>query len=109
MNPHAIDSAGAQKAAGSQLDQAVRLPLALRSRMANIAYTAQVQMAYACAANARSCAERSIADIEACWPATPLREMVLSAYRSQARSAEAMAAKVLRDARRVCGLAYALV
>jgi hypothetical protein len=88
-------------------DETLRLPLALSARMANIVYTAQVQMSYACAANARKSAERSIASIEATWPASPVRELLLNTYRAQAQSAELLEHELLAGARRRCGLAYA--
>ncbi len=89
------------------VDDTVRLPLALGARVANILYTTQFQMAYACAINARKSAERAIASIEASWPASPIRELTLDIYRAQARSADAMAHEVLAGARRNCGLAFA--
>jgi len=86
---------------------ALQAPLALSARVANIVYTAQVQVAYACANQARQSAERSIASIEANWPSSPLREWLLNIYRTQARSAEAMGQELLASARRRCGLAFA--
>jgi hypothetical protein len=84
-----------------------RLPLALSARVTNIVYTAQVQVAYACASQARQSAERAIASIEASLPASPLREMLLNLYRAQKDSADAMAQQLLENARQRCGLAYA--
>jgi hypothetical protein len=84
-----------------------RAPAALGARVANIVYTAQVQMAYACANQARQSAERSIESIETSWPASPLREMLLNVYRAQARSADSIAQELLAGARRRCGLAFA--
>jgi hypothetical protein len=92
---------------GASLDETVRLPLAMSARMANILFTAQVQMSYACAVNARQSAERSLASIEATWPDSPVRELLRNAYRAQARSAEVLAQDLLASARRRCGLAYA--
>jgi hypothetical protein len=89
------------------LDDTVRRPLAMSSRMANILFTAQVQMSYACAVNARDSAQRSVANIEATWPASPVRDLMLNAYRAQAQSAEVLAAELLAGARRRCGLAFA--
>lgn len=89
------------------LSPATQAPVALGARVANIFYTAQVQLAYACASQARQSAERSIASIEASWPASPLRELLLNVYRAQARSAESMGQQLLAGARRRCGLAYA--
>jgi len=83
------------------------LPLALSARVTNIVYTAQVQVGYACASQARQSAERAIASIEASLPDSPLREMLLNLYRAQKSSAEAMAQQLLENARRRCGLAFA--
>ncbi len=83
------------------------LPVALGRRVANIALTAQVQFAYACAQDAQSRARRAATTIERNWPDTPLRTLVLDAYRAQASTAAGMARKVLENARRRCGLAYA--
>jgi hypothetical protein len=85
------------------------LPLALSARVANIVYTAQVQMAYACADDARQSAERSIANIEGSWMAPPVRQLLLNVYRSQADAAAHLAEQVLANARQRCGLAYAPV
>lgn len=87
-------------------DQALRLPLALGSRVANIVATAQVQWGYACASRLREGAERSIEQIRASWPASPVRDLVEAVYRAQARSAQAAAEDLLSRARRSCGLAY---
>ena len=83
------------------------LPLALGSRVANIVLNAQVQAAYACAVAARARAQSAGACIERSWPDTPVRRLVLDIYRAQEQSADAIAQKVLEDARRRCGLAFA--
>ena len=75
----------------------IALPYQLASRIVNVALTAQVQMAYACAIAASENAEHAAACIERAWPDTPLRSMVV----------EAAAGQVLARARRRCGLAFA--
>lgn len=84
-----------------------RPPVALGQRVANIALTAHVQFAYACAHDAQARALRAAETIERSWPDTPLRALVLEAYRAQADTAAGMARKVLENARQRCGLAYA--
>ena len=84
-----------------------QLPVSLGQRVANIALTAHVQFAYACAQDAQARALRAVTTIERSWPDTPLRTLVLDAYRAQANTAAGMARKVLENARRRCGLAYA--
>jgi hypothetical protein len=91
------------------LDATVRLPVALGSRLANIVYTAQVQLAYGCADDARHSAERSIARLESSWLAAPVRDLLVEVYRSQADAAARMADQVLANARKRCGLAFAPV
>jgi len=83
------------------------LGLELGKRVTNIVLTAQVQMAYACAVDARDRALRACEGIEKSWPATPVRELVLDGYRAQAQSAAGMAREVLAGAQRRCGLAFA--
>ena len=73
----------------------------------NVALTAQVQMAHSYAIAASENAERAADCIEQTWPDTPLRSMVVEAYRAQARERLQAAADVLARARRRCGLAYA--
>ena len=116
MNPHPMEVSSEPAPAlahidhidhSDRIDDTVRLPLALSARMANIMFTAQVQVAYAYANDARQSAERAITNLEGSWPATPVRELLLNAYRAQAQSAEAMARNLLAGARRRCGLAYA--
>lgn len=77
------------------------------ARMANVALTAQVQIAYACAGAAATQADRAAACIERSWPDTPLRAMVVEAYRGQARRGRETQQLVLKQARSRCGLAYA--
>ena len=81
--------------------------LGLGKRVANIVLTAQVQLAYACAVDARDRALRACDRIENSWPATPVRELVLDGYRAQAQSAARMARDVLTGAQGRCGLAFA--
>jgi len=83
------------------------LPHALGSRVTNIVLNAQVQVAYACAVDARNRAQRAGACIEQSWPDTPVRRLVLDVYRAQAQSADVVAGAVLQGARRRCGLAFA--
>jgi len=83
------------------------LGLELGKRVANIVLTAQVQLAYACAVDARDRALRACEDIEKSWPATPVRALVLDGYRAQAQSAARIAREVLAGAQRRCGLAFA--
>ncbi len=83
------------------------LGLGLGKRVANIVLTAQVQLAYACAMDARDRALRACEGIEKSWPASPVRALVLDGYRAQARSAARMARDVLAGAQRRCGLAFA--
>lgn len=83
------------------------LGLGLGKRVANIVLTAQVQLAYACAVDARERALRTCEGIEKSWPATPVRALVLEGYRAQAQSAARMAREVLAGAQRRCGLAFA--
>jgi hypothetical protein len=77
------------------------------ARMTNVALTAQVQIAYACATAAVKQAERAAACIERSWPDTPLRTIVVGAYRSQACQSRNAQQAILRQARRRCGLAFA--
>jgi len=83
------------------------LPYRLAARIANVAMTAQVQVAYALASAGSESAERAAACIEQTWPDTPLRSLVVQAYRAQARYREQAARDVLARARERCGLAYA--
>ena len=85
----------------------IALPYQLASRIVNVALTAQVQMAHACAIAASENAERAADCIEQTWPETPLRSMVVVAYRAQARERLQAAGQVLARARRRCGLAFA--
>lgn len=77
------------------------------ARIANVAWTAQVQIAHACAVAASENAERAAACVERAWPDTPLRSLVVQAYRVQACERRNAAREVLARARRRCGLAYA--
>ncbi len=86
---------------------AVALPCNLAARIVNVALTAQVQMAYACATTAGENAERAASCIEQAWPDTPMRSVVVEAYRAQARQHEKAARDVLARARQRCGLAFA--
>jgi len=83
------------------------LPYRLAARLANVAMTAQVQIAYAVATAGSDSAQRAAARIEQTWPDTPLRSLVMQAYRAQARHREQAARDVLARARECCGLAYA--
>jgi len=87
----------------------VPMALALRARVANLALTAQVQMAYACTQQAHESTCQSIARIEQTWPDTPLRKLVLQVYRAQADCTRMMECDILASARRNCGLAFARV
>lgn len=95
------------RAAAAPWTLGANLPLALGARMANIAYTGQVQFAFACATRTRESARRAIEHIESGWPSSPLRELTLDAYRRQMTSAERLQEEVLARARRSCGLAFA--
>jgi hypothetical protein len=77
------------------------------ARMTNVALTAQVQIAYAYASVASENAERAAVCIEQAWPDTPLRSLVVQAYRDRALERKGAARDVLARARRWCGLAYA--
>jgi hypothetical protein len=77
------------------------------ARMTNVALTAQVQIAYACAMAASENAERAAVCIEQAWPDTPLRSLVVRAYRDRALERTGQGREVLARARRWCGLAYA--
>jgi hypothetical protein len=101
--------AGAVPAPVAPWTLGANLPLALGARFANIAYTGQVQFAYACASRTRESAQRAIERIERCWPNSPLRELTLDVYRGQVASAEHLQEQVLAQARRNCGLAFASV
>jgi hypothetical protein len=92
---------------GAALSGALTVPVALGARVANLVMQAQVQFAYACAEDARERAQRSAALIEASWPNSPMREVLLGIYRAQADSAATAAGEVLANARRRCGLAFA--
>ena len=111
MQPHSMVSVPKRVSpgafAGANLGQSVRMPLAVGARVANIVYTSQFQLAYACASNAQQNARRSIDRIRASWPASPLRDVLLNIYEAQERSADAMAHELLAGARRNCGLAFA--
>lgn len=85
----------------------LHLGLELGKRVANIVLTAQVQLAYACAVDARERALRTCQGIEKSWPDTPVRALVLEGYRAQAQSAARLARDVLAGAQRRCGLAFA--
>jgi hypothetical protein len=91
------------------LDETLSVPLALGARVANIFYTSQVQLAYACAERLRESAERSMQTIDDTWPSSPVREWTLEMVRAQAQSAERLAQELLAGARRNCGLAFAPV
>jgi hypothetical protein len=82
---------------------------AVAARMANVALTAQVQFAYACATAAGDHAARAADYIETSWPDTPLRSLVVATYRAQLQQSRAVARGILRNARERCGLAYARV
>ena len=77
------------------------------SRMANMVLTAQVQVAYECAHCAHDSAQRAATHVIETWPDTPLRTIVLGAYKAQTDAAEAAMHDVLERARRTCGLAFA--
>ena len=93
--------------AGHEAPDAFAAPLGLGKRVANIAMTAQIQLAYACALDAQGRAQRAIERIEKTWPATPVRALVLNAYRAQEQASARLAKDVLAGARRRCGLAFA--
>jgi hypothetical protein len=93
--------------AGRRRPYPVALPYHLAARIVNVALTAQVQIAHACAIAASENAERAATCIEQTWPDTPLRSMVVEAYRAQARERLQAAGDVLARARRRCGLAFA--
>jgi hypothetical protein len=80
---------------------------AFASRMANVALTAQVQFSYACAVAAGAHAERTAVYIENSWPDTPLRTLVVAAYRAQLKQSQLAASGILQKARERCGLAFA--
>lgn len=86
---------------------AVASPYHLVARIVNMALTAQIQVAHGCAIAASENAEHTAACIERAWPDTPLRSMVVQAYRAQARERLQAAGDVLARARRRCGLAFA--
>jgi hypothetical protein len=85
----------------------IPLPYPFAARIANVAMTAQVQIAYAVAIAAGENAERAAECIERAWPDTPMRSLVVEAYRAQARYRQQAARDVLARARQRCGLAYA--
>ena len=85
----------------------ITLPYQLAARVANVAMTAQVQIAYAVAIAASESAERAAACIERAWPDTPVRSLVVQAYRAQVRYRQDAARDVLARARQRCGLAFA--
>jgi len=87
----------------------IALSYRLAARIANVALTAQVQIAHACAVAAGENAERAAECIEKAWPDTPLRALVVQAYREQARNRRQAADAVLVRARRNCGLAFARI
>ena len=103
MNTQSLD----QQAPAAPTTNALELSLELGKRVTNIVLTAQVQMAYACAMDARQRAEHAHDCIEKTWPATAVRELVLDGYLAQARSAGRLAREVLAGAQRRCGLAFA--
>jgi hypothetical protein len=80
---------------------------AAAARMANVALTAQVQFAHACASRAAESAENAARCIERSWPQTPLRAIAVATYVAQATQSRNAALEVLRQARRRCGLAFA--
>jgi hypothetical protein len=94
---------------GWRRPDAVALPYSyyLVARIVNVALTAQIQVAHACAIAASENAEHTAACIERAWPDTPLRSMVVQAYRARARERLQAAGDVLARARRRCGLAFA--
>ena len=92
---------------GWRRQDAVALPFHLVARIANVALTAQIQVAHACAIAASENAEHTAACIERTWPDTPMRSIVVQAYRAQARERSQAAGDVLARARRRCGLAFA--
>ena len=98
---------GAVRALPGRRPPVPALPYHLAARIANVALTAHAQMAHACAVAASENAERAAACIEQTWPDTPLRSMVVEAYRAQARERLQAAGDVLVRARRRCGLAFA--
>ena len=85
------------------------LPYRLAARLANVALTAQVQVDYAVAIAASESAARAADWIEQAWPQSPLRSMMVGAFRSQAQERARAARDVLARARRKCGLAYAAI
>ncbi|SPE22822.1 hypothetical protein SBBP1_180007 [Burkholderiales bacterium] len=107
MNPQPPPILPQAQDQAAQAQEAMSLPRALGSRVANIVLNAQVQVAYTCAVEARNRAQRATACIERSWPDTPVRRLVLDIYRAQAQSADAVAHGVLEGARRRCGLAFA--
>ena len=94
-----------QRATG--LPPPLGLPYQLTARLANAAFTAQVQIAYACADGAAENAERAARAIESAWPDTPLRTLVVESFRARAAERRCAAREILHQARRRCGLAYA--
>lgn len=106
MNANALEATDCL--AGSHMNHESPSPvLVLGKRVANIALTAQIQFAYGCAIDAQRRAQCASEHIEKTWPATPLRALVLDAYRAQAQSAARLAQDVLAGARQRCGLAFA--
>jgi hypothetical protein len=85
----------------------VALPYHMAARLMNVALTAQVQIAYAYAVAASENAEHTASCIEQAWPDTPMRSLVVGAYRARARERREAAGDVLARARRRCGLAFA--
>jgi len=109
VNPNPIESLAELPPAMAQVRAPTPLGLAFGARVANIAMTAQVQVAYACAMEARARAQRTTQWLQRSWPDTPVRQLMLSIYRAQEQSANALARDVLAGARRRCGLAFARV
>jgi hypothetical protein len=109
MNVTLIESAPAKTAGCADAQPAAASTRAVASRMANVALTAQVQFAYACATAAGEQAGRTADYIEESWPDTPLRSMVVATYRAQVEQTRAVARVILRSARARCGLAFARV
>jgi hypothetical protein len=107
MNPNSLGFTTEPTAPRVRADETIRLPMVLSARVANLVMTAQVQLAYACAIDARSSAERALESMERSWPDTPVRQMLQDLYRAQAQSADLLARNVLAGARSRCGLAFA--
>ena len=111
MNEELIERSrdpGIRAAAGGRAPSGGPLGAAA-ARIANVALTAQVQFAYNCALAARDSAARAADYIETAWPETPLRSLVVAAYRTQLRKSDDTARRILEHARERCGLAFARI